>query len=84
MEGIEDQNMNGDDREGPELSEKLSEDWLKMAQKTNLQFINESRKKDVKSDKGPAMLTFFHNSLDINRYFIEDSDGKVGSAQPSG
>jgi len=27
MEGIEDQNMNGDEREGPELSEKLTEDW---------------------------------------------------------
>jgi len=32
MEGLEDENMNGDEREDPELSEKLTEDWLKMSQ----------------------------------------------------
>ena len=72
--------MQGDAREGPELYEKMSEEWTNMAQKINLKFLEESRKRDIKGDKGPAMLTFFHNRLDINRFFIEDSDGKKGSA----
>ena len=37
-------------------------------------------RKIPRSQQGPEMIAFFNPRLDINRFFIEDSDGKKGAA----
>jgi hypothetical protein len=51
-------------------------------QKVPLQFLKESESKAV-DGKGvrPSVLAFFNKKLDINRFFIEDSEGGQGAAQ---
>lgn len=62
---------------GPELFEKLQEEWQRVAsnQQSTTQFLKESVKKPV----GQELVAFFNKKLDINRFFIEDSDGKKGT-----
>ena len=59
---------------GPELQEKLIEDWTALAKKQpqTIEFLKSSTKKQV----GDSWIGFFNKKLDINRFFIEDSDGK--------
>jgi|TARA_B110000305_G_C18751835_1_gene321444 hypothetical protein len=49
-------------------------------QKVPLQFLKESESKPI-DGKGvrPSMLAFFNMKLDINRFFIEDSEGQVAA-----
>jgi hypothetical protein len=70
---------NADADNQAELCQKLTDDWKAMAdtQKVPLQFLKESESKAV-DGKGvrPNVLAFFNKKLDINRFFIEDSDGQ--------
>lgn len=63
-----------------ELSQKLSVDWKAMADKQNvtMQFLKESEFRQMEGKQGPPMLAFFNKRLDINRFFIEDSEGQTG------
>lgn len=67
---------------GPELFEKLQEEWSRMAsnQQSTSQFLKDSVKRQI----SPEMVAFFNNKLDINRFFIEDSDGKKASQPDEG
>ena len=60
-----------------ELSDKLTTEWKAMADKQNvtMQFLKESQLRQMDGKRGPSMLAFFNKKLDINRFFIEDSDG---------
>ena len=44
-----------------------------------MQFLKESEYRKVEGKNGPAVLAFFNKRLDINRFFIEDSEGKTGA-----
>lgn len=69
-----------------ELSQKLGVDWKAMADKQNvtMQFLKESELRQVDGKHGPSMLAFFNKKLDINRFFIEDSEGATGTQQNEG
>ena len=70
---------NQDEEMGPELLDKLSEDWQAMIkqQPQTDEFLKTSIKKTFGSPSvGYQMVAFFNHKLDINRFFIEDSDGK--------
>jgi hypothetical protein len=41
-------------------------------------------KESVKRQIGQEMVAFFNNKLDINRFFIEDSDGKKAQTPDEG
>lgn len=74
-----------DENMGPELLEKLSEDWKEMiqSQPQTLTFIQQSVKRSISSDGRLAypFVAFFNQKLDINRFFIEDSDGKKSNTE---
>lgn len=76
------------DYTGPELMEKLSQDWLKFANQNNAtnSFLKESMQKNIGDQAaGEVQFTmFFNKNLDINRFFIEDSDGKKGADDGTG
>jgi hypothetical protein len=40
-----------------------------------MQFLKESEFRQMEGKQGPPMLAFFNKRLDINRFFIEDSEG---------
>jgi hypothetical protein len=68
-----------DENQGPELLDKLTEEWNKLSasQPATVEFLKSSMRKKV--DTGNQKfdyVAFFNNKLDINRFFIEDSDGK--------
>lgn len=65
------------DEDEIELSQKLSVDWKAMAdkQEVTMEFLKESEMKQMDGKRGPSMLAFFNKKLDINRFFIEDSEG---------
>lgn len=69
-----------DEEMGPELLDKLSEEWNKMSssQPATVEFLKTSVKKEISGQNaGPyKMVAFFNPKLDINRFFLEDSDGK--------
>lgn len=44
-------------------------------QDVTIQFMKENEYKKIGGSKGPPMVAFFNKKLDINRFFIEDSEG---------
>ena len=67
------------------MHDKISEIWSNLAQKeqSTANFINSSVKRNLgHRDAGePEVVMFFNKNLDINRFFIEDSDGQKGSGE---
>jgi len=64
---------------GPELREKLGEEWNKLAkdQAATVEFLKTSIRKRIETGHDKFnMVGFFNSKLDINRFFLEDSDGK--------
>lgn len=41
-----------------------------------IEFLKESEVRQMQGKAGPSMLAFFNKKLDINRFFIEDSEGQ--------
>lgn len=69
-----------DEEMGEELSQKLTENWDEMikTQPATVQF-NASSVKQIVGNPAESqfeLIKFFNPKLDINRFFIEDSDGK--------
>lgn len=63
---------------GPELLEKLTEEWQAIAkvQTQTADFLHTSVKKAVAAGGfNFSLVSFFNQKLDINRFFLEDSDG---------
>ena len=77
-----------DEEMGPELLEKLSEEWqyISKSQPSTVDFLKNSvRKKIPGAALGPyEMVGFFNAKLDINRFFLEDSDGKKAGGDGDG
>ena len=73
---------------GPELLDKLSEEWnlLQKSQPQTVDFLKNSVKKKIAANAGQQFefIAFFNKKLDINRFFIEDSDGKKGPDSKDG
>jgi len=69
-----------DEAMGPELYEKLGEEWtsLAKAQPDTVDFLKTSMRKKIGTPAGSKfeLMAFFNQKLDINRFFVEDSDGK--------
>lgn len=65
------------------MSEKLNTDWTALASTQEVgNFIKDSMtKKLAQTTGGPDMLAYFNPRLGINRFFIEDSDGKKGPGE---
>ena len=76
MEPDNDQEMDA----GPELLDKLNEEWnlLSKSQPATVDFLKNSVKKKVQGDQKYSFVAFFNQKLDLNRFFIEDSEGKKG------
>jgi hypothetical protein len=74
--------MDADNQVSEELLDKLKTEWLKMSDATSATqgFIKDSVTKSI-GQLTPAslhMVAYFNKKLDINRFFIEDSEGKTG------
>jgi hypothetical protein len=77
------------DQEGDsELYMRLSEEWARQVtiNPVSRQFIQDSVSKKITGKHSIDLVAFFNKKLDINRFFIEDSDGKTandGGEMPS-
>ena len=75
-----------EENQGPELLEKLSEEWLKLSksQAATVDFLHTSIRRKVAAGGKFDMVAFFNDKLDINRFFIEDSDSVKAKGAASG
>ena len=74
--------MEDEENQGPELSEKISEEWQKFVNKNQATqtFLQNNQKKMIQAEGNAQIVLFFNKNLDINRFFVEDSDGNKANA----
>jgi hypothetical protein len=46
---------------------------------STIEFLKTSHKRVLPQSNGPALISFFNEKLDINRFLIEDSTGNKGA-----
>lgn len=79
--------MQNEEGDGEDLRTKLTTMWPQMAEKNNvtLQFMADNLVQQVSDAKGrPSLMAFFNKKLDINRFFIEDSEGQTNPNAAAG